>query len=55
MRGVDGFGVLSLYMLTTDEMGFVINKPCQYLLATLLGVSLLVFVRFSLSPGKQLH
>ena len=55
MRGVAGFGVLSLYMLTTDEMGFVINKPYQYLLATLLGVCLLVFVRFSLSPGKQLH
>ncbi|MEI7949172.1 MAG: phosphatase PAP2 family protein [Gammaproteobacteria bacterium] len=55
MRGVAAFGVMCLYILGTDEMGFVINKPYQYLLAAFLGVCLLVFVRHSLLSGKQPH
>jgi len=54
MRGVAVFGLYCLYVLVSDEMGFAINKPYQYVLAAFLGVCLLLFVRHSLQPGKPL-
>jgi membrane-associated phospholipid phosphatase len=48
LRGVAVFGLYCLYVLASDAMGFVINKPYQYVLAAFLGLCLLVFVRFSL-------
>ncbi len=48
MRGVAVFGVYCLYVLATDDMGFAINKPFQYVLAVFLGGCLLVFIRRSL-------
>lgn len=43
MRGVALFGLYSLYVLWTDEMGFAINRPYQYLLGAFLAVCLLIF------------
>jgi membrane-associated phospholipid phosphatase len=52
MRGVAVFGLYCLYALVSDEMGFAINKPYQYVVAAFLGACLLVFVRRSLQPAE---
>jgi len=52
MRGVALFGVYCLYMLWTNEMGFAINLPFQYVLGAFLAVCLGLFVRRSLQPAQ---
>lgn len=49
MRGVALFGAYCLYVLWTDEMGFAINMPFQYVLGAFLAVCLIVFVHRSLA------
>jgi membrane-associated phospholipid phosphatase len=44
MRGVGLFGLYCLYVLVSDEMGFAINRPYQYVVAAFLAVCLAVFV-----------
>ncbi len=48
MRAVALLGVYTVYFLCTDEMGFDINLPAQYLLAAFMSVCLVIFVRKSL-------
>lgn len=48
MRGVALFGLYCLYVLWTDQMGFVINLPYQYALGAFLAACLLVFATRSL-------
>lgn len=43
MRGVALFGLYCLYVLWTDQMGFAINLPYQYVLGAFLAACLLVF------------
>jgi type II secretory pathway component PulJ len=42
-------------VLLTDEMGFEQNMPLHYLLAVLLGASLLMFAWSSLRPAFAAH
>ncbi|MDP3700329.1 MAG: phosphatase PAP2 family protein [Hylemonella sp.] len=48
MRGVALFGLYCLYVLWTDEMGFVINLPWQYALGAFLAACLALFASRSL-------
>lgn len=50
MRGVAVFGLYCLYVLVSDEMGFAINRPYQYMVAAFLGVCLAVFVFKTIQP-----
>lgn len=48
MRGVALFGLYCLYVLWTDQMGFVINLPYQYALGAFLAACLMLFTVRSL-------
>lgn len=53
MRGVALFGIYCLYVLLTDEMGFVQNMPEQYLLSAYLLVCLISFLWQSFRPDRK--
>lgn len=52
VRAVALIGVYSLYVLVTDEMGFVQNLPYQYALAVFLALNLAAFVVKTLQPPR---
>lgn len=54
MRGVAVFGLYCLYVLWTNQMGFAINMPFQYVLGAFLAACLAVFVIKTTQPTSAI-
>lgn len=52
VRGVGLLGFYCVYVLWTDEMGFSINLPAQYVLGAWLLACLVIYARHSLRPAS---
>lgn len=52
MRWVALFGIVDMYVLVTDNMGFAVNQYWQYALAVFLTANLAWFLRVSIRPQE---